>query len=213
MSKNGTIQSSKLHDGRPPVNAPNETSEPISDVVASVTGAMDREQVSLGDLIRSAGHISFTPLLFLPALAVETPLSGIPLFSTTMGILIFLVAAQMLMQRDHLWLPNWLLNLQTGTARIQRRFDQLAPVTSWLDRHTHQRLTFLVRKPLVFIPQLLCLVSGFIIPFLEFVPFSSSLIGTAVALLALGMMARDGVILLIAFVPYIGVGWLLLRLL
>lgn len=203
-------------------NATNDTSanqssprdgraETVREVVDSVLKVTDSETVTLGDLIISAGRASFTPLLFLPAVALATPLSGIPMFSTTMGILIFLVALQMLMGRDHLWMPTWLLNMQTKTGRIRDAFGRLDPVVTWLDNRTHKRLTFLAHRPFVFVPQLLCLVSGLIIPLLEFVPFSSSLMGVAVALLALGMLARDGAMLLIAFLPYVSVGWLMSR--
>jgi hypothetical protein len=48
-------------------------------------------------------------------------------------------------------------------------------------------------------------------PFLEFVPFSSSALGAGVALLAIGMLSRDGVITLLALLPYAGLIWLILR--
>jgi len=40
-------------------------------------------------------------------------------------------------------------------------------------------------------------------PFLEFVPFSSSLIGSAVALLAFGMLARDGLFVIFGLTVYV----------
>ena len=40
-------------------------------------------------------------------------------------------------------------------------------------------------------------------PFLEFVPFSSSLVGGAVALLAFGMFARDGLFVMLGLTVYV----------
>jgi len=40
-------------------------------------------------------------------------------------------------------------------------------------------------------------------PFSEFVPFSSSLIGGAVALLAFGMLARDGLFVILGLAVYV----------
>ena len=46
-------------------------------------------------------------------------------------------------------------------------------------------------------------------PLLEFVPFSSSIMGVGVALLALGILTRDGIVILLGLVPYGVVGWLI----
>lgn len=167
----------------------------------SLVGLVDRimsetkeDKVAMKDLVEAIGHASFTPLLLIPAVAVATPLSGIPLFSTSMGVLIFLVSIQMLLRRDHLWLPGWLLARQAKSARVRATFKRIRPVMAWLDTHTHERLLALVHRPLIFVPQLFCVITGLVMPFLEFVPFSSSLAGVAVALLAFGMLARDGLI-------------------
>jgi len=168
----------------------------------------DDDTVTVGALVLAIGHVSFAPLLVIPAVALVTPLSGIPLFSSVMGIMIFLVSVQMLFRREHLWLPAWLLKLTASRARVQAAFRFIRPVAGWLDRRTHTRLTLLTHRPLVFIPQLLCVLSGLFLPLLEFVPFSSSLVGVAIALLGIGMMARDGAIVFLAVLPYLGVGLL-----
>jgi hypothetical protein len=43
-------------------------------------------------------------------------------------------------------------------------------------------------------------------PFLELLPFSSSLLGVAICLLGLSMITRDGVLALIALAPLLGSG-------
>lgn len=180
-------------------------------LIDSINAATKQDQTTLDDLVQSVGHASFTPLLLIPALAVATPLSGIPLFSSVMGILIFLVATQMLFRRDHLWLPKWLLDRKFKSNQIRAAFERLRPAMAWLDDHTHSRVTVLSHRPLIFIPQVLCVLSGLIMPFLEFVPFSSSLLGVAVSMLAFGMLARDGLIIALGLVPYLGLVWLIVR--
>lgn len=166
-------------------------------------------KITLGELIKTIGQVSFAPLLIVPAIALATPLSGIPLFSSIMGVVIFLVSVQMLMRRDHLWLPQWLLNLKTNRDRVRTAFEKMHPVVAWLDRRTQTRLTILTHRPLVFIPQLICVLSGLFLPVLEFVPFSSSMVGVAVALLGIAMFARDGALLIVALLPYVAVGYLI----
>lgn len=182
----------------------------LAGLIDRIVQASENEQITVKDLVEAIGEASFTPLLLIPAVAVATPLSGIPLFSTSMGVLIFLVASQMLLRCDHLWLPVWLLQRHANGSRTKVAFEKSRPMMVWLDKHTHERLGFLLHRPLIFLPQVLCVLTGMLMPFLEFIPFSSSLAGIAVALLAFGMLARDGLFIALGFIPYVGLGWLIL---
>lgn len=181
----------------------------VSSLIGRVRVAADQTRISVADMVDAVGRDGFAAILLIPALAVATPLSGIPLFSSVMGIFITIVAAQMLSGRQSLWLPRWLLRLRAAGPRVDAAFARLTGLSGWIDRHTHPRLTWVTRRPLVFVPQILCLLSGLVMPLLEFVPFSSSLVGSGVALLALGMLVRDGVVIALALIPYAGVIWLI----
>ena len=183
----------------------------LPQIVDRVIDAADGETVSLDTVVQSVGRAGFTPLLLVPALAVASPLSGIPLFSSLMGFIIVLVSAQMLLRRKHLWLPGWVLRREVKGERVRTAFGKVRPFMDWIDRHTQQRLSIFVHRPLIYIPQLLCLASGLLMPVLEFVPFSSSIMGVGVVFLALGMVTRDGLLALLALIPYTGVAYLIFR--
>lgn len=187
-----------------------ETNESLPKVVAQIIDLGEADTVSLRDVLKEIGDASFAPILLLPALAAATPLSGIPLFSAMMGVVIFLVAGQMLLQRKHPWLPDWVLRREVKGDVLQKAFGYVQPVAKWFDKWTRHRMRWLISRPLVFIPQLLCVLSGMIMPVLEFVPFSSSIMGVGVALLALGMMTRDGLVVLLGTLPYALIGYLIL---
>jgi hypothetical protein len=186
---------------------PEQTSVLIG-ILDRILAATDKDRICIGDLVQAIGSASFTPVLLIPALAVVSPLSGIPLFSAVMGMLIFLVSSKMLLRRGQLWLPGWILRRRIDSARVRSAFTRLRPVMAWLDAHTHARLTAFVHRPLVFVPQALCVLSGLTMPFLEFIPFSSSLVGGAVALLAFGMLARDGLFVVLGSSLYLVPVWL-----
>lgn len=188
-----------------------EQSTVLVGIVDRILAVADREQVGVDDLVQAVGRASFAPVLLIPAIAVASPLSGIPLFSAVMGMLIFLVSLQMLLRRDQLWLPAWLLRRKTNGARVRSVFARVRPVMTWLDAHTYARLTAFVHRPLVFVPQTLCVLSGLVMPFLEFVPFSSSVLGCAVALLAFGMLARDGLFVMLGLALYLAPVWLVFQ--
>lgn len=180
----------------------------LPEIIDRILATAQAERTDIGKILASFGRASFTPALLLPALAVATPLSGIPLFSSLMGIMIALVSAQMLARRRYLWLPDWILSRQITGAALTSAFTRVRPVAVWIDARTARRVRLLSRRPLIFVPQILCLVSGLAMPFLEFVPFSSSVVGVGVAILALGMLARDGALIVMGLVPYALVAWL-----
>ncbi|MDM7458130.1 MAG: exopolysaccharide biosynthesis protein [Paracoccus sp. (in: a-proteobacteria)] len=172
---------------------------------ATISGLMLRieavarrtERTRLRDVVEALGRDSFIPQLMIPALAVVSPLSGVPLFSSLCGITIALVSAQMLLQRDRIWLPRWMLDRTIDSQRLISATERMKRPAGWLDRITRRRLRVLVWPPVLWATQAVCLACGLMMPFLELVPFTSSILGAIVSLLAFGMLARDGLFTLI----------------
>lgn len=173
--------------------------ESVSAILQRARRALEGDEVSVRDVVEALGRASFSPLLMLPALIIVTPVSGIPLFSTICGITIMLISFQMIAHRRHVWLPDWIMRRHAPRKRITKALDLLTPPARWLDRVTRERLRLLVEPPLLYLPQTLCLVSGAMMPLLEFVPFTASLAGFAVAVMAVAMVTRDGLLVLIGF--------------
>jgi len=182
----------------------------LSAVIGQVLLIAQSERVSLRKVMEQVGDASFAPVLLLPAVAVATPLSGVPFFSSLMGIVICLISLQMLLRRRQIWLPDWVLRRRLQGDVVCKAFQAIYPAARWIDARTGKRLHILSHRPFVYIPQLICLLSGAIMPLLEFVPFSSSIMGAGVALLAVGMLARDGLVILLGLLPYGLVGWVIM---
>lgn len=182
----------------------------VTGILDEIDHLADTGTLSLGDVIEAFGDRSFVPVLMVPAILVVSPLSGIPFFSSLCGLSIALVAAQMLVGRDHLWLPARLSRVTVEDTRVHRALRQIRGFARWLDRKARDRFRFLVAGPLSKLSQALCMLCGLSMPFLELVPFSSSILGTAVLFFATGFLARDGlfavvavaVMCLAALVPY-----------
>ncbi|MCR8549481.1 exopolysaccharide biosynthesis protein [Salipiger sp. P9] len=171
---------------------------PVGEIVDRIdAAAAERDELTLQALLRDTGERSFLPALMLPALLVVSPLSGIPLFSSLCGLSIAFVSGQMLLSHRHLWLPRAVRKLRIDAAHTQGAIGRLRQVSDWLDRHARRRLRLLTARPFRKWSQALCFLCGSAMPFLELVPFSSSLLGGAVLLLATGLLARDGVFTLL----------------
>ncbi|MET3598698.1 exopolysaccharide biosynthesis protein [Martelella mangrovi] len=164
-------------------------------------------EASVEHLMRSFGHASFIPLLILPALILITPLSGVPGLSTVCGLIIMLIAAQRLVGHKQIWLPGWIRHRTIKTPKLHAGLEKILPFTRLVDRVSRKRMTFLFRPPLVLLLPLACTIFGAVMPLMEIVPFSSSLIGVAVTLIAFSMLTRDGLFALFALVPLGVVVW------
>ncbi len=158
------------------------------------------EDVSIGAMLDATGQRSFGALLLVPGLLVFSPLSGIPGLPTLLAVLVGLIAAQLLVGRHHFWLPQWLLRRQAPRSKYDRAMHALKRPARWVDRLIRHRLTCLTAGPAVRLNALLCLLIALTMPPLELIPFASSVAGLALSLAGLGMMARDGVMVLLAIV-------------
>lgn len=176
----------------------------LGDLVDRVHEASQNEHVCVKDIVSAVGWRSMLPFLLIPALLAATPLSGIPGVSATCGILIALVSVRLILRYDEMALPRWIERKSVNADRLRSALKTAAPFVHWIDRHTRPRWRGLFHRPLIWVPETLCLISGLIMPFLEFIPFSASIVATGVCLLALSMLLRDGLLFLISLVPYAG---------
>lgn len=156
----------------------------------SMLGQADR--VTVAQILDHFGPASFVPALLVPALIVVSPLSGIFFLPTVMGLTTALIAAQMLIGRRALWLPGALRRRSLSGARLVQAAAWMGRFGGWLDRQTQERFGFILNWPLKMIPQTGCLISGLMMPLLELVPLSSSILGLAITLFAVSLLTRDG---------------------
>lgn len=177
----------------PPHDAAGEVAS-LGAIIERVMALSESPTVSVRDIIAGFGEASFLPFLMVPALIVVSPLSGIPLLSTICGTCIALIAVQMLIPRHrHLWLPDAIMRQRIGTVRLVTGLRRIERPARWIDARSHQRLQVLVRPPVSVLAQMMCVLCGAAMPFLELVPFSSSILASAVVLFGVGFLARDGV--------------------
>lgn len=183
--------------------------ESIEDVLECVeeAGATD-ERVSVGEIVHRIGEGAFPPLMLAPALVVVTPASAIIGLSTFCGMIVALVAFQMVIGRDRLWLPAFILNRTVRQQRLERILGHIERPARFIDRLTRRRLTILVDPPMARLWALICLLLSLIIPVLELVPMSSTIIAATISLFALAMLARDGLLVVVGLLVLGGAAWL-----
>ncbi len=172
--------------------------ENLSQFVDHLVDETDGAKVSLGELLQTIGHRSYGPLLLLPALiAAAPPIGGIPGMSLITGSIIFLIAIQMLLGFDHPWLPKRLLDFEFNRDRLTSFQKKAKSWLRWLDKPLAKRWTALTEPPWVQLVALVCVLLAPLFVPLALLPMAVALPSIAICLMAIGLMARDGVVVAI----------------
>lgn len=150
----------------------------------------DPEQ-TIGDLIHRASSRGFGVALFITALPVAAPATP-PGVSVPFGILVLLLAFQVLARRESPWLPAWIEKKKIKAAKKPSKFvGFMVGFTRFVERFLAARWTFMLRGGLFFglvIPVVILSAIVMLVP----LPITNSLASLAVVLIGLAMIEDDG---------------------
>lgn len=184
-----------------------EDLEGLLDFLEDAGKESDSDAVSVEKMLESVGTRSFGAMLLVPGLLTFSPLSGIVGLPTLCGVLVLLIAGQLLARRKHFWLPRWLLKRSVPRQKFLKALRFLRPGARWIDKLVDPRLTALTHGAATWCVAIICILIALSMPVLELVPFANSLSGAALAAIGLGLIARDGLLVLITVVIYlVGLG-------
>ena len=170
--------------------------EQLLDQIAEL--ADDESRVYMRQVVESVGSRSFGPLLLVIGVTLFSPLSGIPGMAVFAGLFVMLIAVQMLMGRNNFWLPSFILNRSVPQQKLLKAIGWVKPTARRIDKLIKPRLSFMLHSSSSYLLAGLCVAVAAGLPFLELVPFSSSIVGLGLAILGLALVARDGLLVLIA---------------
>ncbi|QJQ94221.1 MULTISPECIES: exopolysaccharide biosynthesis protein [Halomonadaceae] len=159
----------------------------------------ERDEVSIDNIVEAVGRRSFGPLLLVAGLLTLAPvISGIPGLPTLAAAIILLVSVQLLMARDHFWLPKLMLNRSIASDKFTKALGWMRKPARGIDYLLKNRLVWMLSHKGVRIVAIFCVLIALAMPPMELVPFSANAAGLALALFGLGLMAKDGLLVMVA---------------
>lgn len=173
----------------------------VSIVLETFAREWKEERVTVGDLVSAMeqrGHGMAMLVLSLPMLLPITP----PGVSAVVGLPTAFVALQLVLQRRHVWLPGFVRRRSIETGKFRNVLEKTASYVAGAEKLLKSRLGVLtegIAESLIGATALLIALL-LILP----IPFSNIPLGLAIALLAMGLIARDGVAVLLG--SAIGIG-------
>lgn len=169
--------------------------ETISDVRDKTKG----EKIDFEEVVQALNHRGFGPLILLPSIIVILPTGAIPGVPLLTAIFICLIAGQIILGRKYPWLPKRLRDFSFSKEKFERGVEKMTPYIKRIDNFTHERFQFLTSKPIQRLIAVCCIGLALSMIPLGFVPFACMLPAIVMFVLALGISAKDGILILTGF--------------
>ena len=159
------------------------------------------EGFSLRAIFDRLDERAFGAVLFILALPCTIPfLYGVP---QVVAVPMMVLTLQMLAGREEPWLPEKFGNRKIDKAGLTRTSKFGRKWFGWLERISHPRLMWITGKGADRVIALFMTVfcASILLPF----PLTNTVPGIAVAIIAFGLMARDGLLVILGGI--IGSAW------
>jgi len=173
---------------------PGETGQPagIAAALAALGEGPADGDVSFREIVDRLGVRSFGLAMLLLALPNLTPGPSIPGFSTIFGLPMVLLALQMLAGAPAPRLPRFIAERRISRAAVRRFLAHAVPIVARIDRVLRPRLAVVAEAR--GLAALGLLLEGVLLSLP--LPVVSMVAGVGALLIAVGLLARDGLVVL-----------------
>jgi hypothetical protein len=172
------------------VPCPRVAEDRLSDLLMRHAAMVTSERVTLGDMAEFLGDRSIGGLLLVLALPMALPVAAVGI-SVLFGVPMIVISAQLALGCRRAWLPARLARRSVPRSTFLTIVDRILPTLRRLERIVRPRAGWLA-GPWARVPVgMICLVLAIIITLP--LPLGHVVPGTAISVLALGLIERDGI--------------------
>lgn len=188
-----------------------QATRPLETLLDEAVDSAENGKVTVGTLLEAFGSRSFGPLISIFALiAAVPPIGGIPGIPTSMGVLVALIAVQLLFGQRHPWVPGFLKQIGFDRKKVEKARDKSQSWLGRIDTLIGRRLDWAATGIAERLAAACCVVIAAMMPPLELLPFAAALPASAILMFGLGLTARDGLLMLIGFAATAGAAYLVI---
>jgi len=192
---------------------PLDTEKPLQSILDHLDDVIIDDIADLKSIIESFGDRAFGPVMLLSGFFMLTPFGVIPGVPAAFGLIVITFAVQLLMRRETPWLPNILARVEVSSARVKKVKIKATPFLAKIDGIIRPRMQWAARGPFQVLAALIAIILSMAMVPLGAIPFAVCIPGFVLGLLGLGITARDGIMMMIAFTlsfgSFVGI-WVLL---
>lgn len=156
------------------------------------------ETLTYGELINALGEQAFGLITILFALPSALPISVIPGFSFIFGLPIVFIAVHLIIGRRSLWLPKKLANYRVNLKKLDAVAKKTLPTIMVIERYLKPRLLFLSSSIMERVLGVVLLILSLLL--LLPIPFSNFFFASLIICFGLGLVEKDGLLMLIGYI-------------
>ena len=172
----------------------------ISEVLDTLHDTTCGSKTSIDDVLKAFGRRAYGPILFVIGVISVSPVGSIPGASILFGSLIVILMVQYIVRDAAPWVPGWIRQRSVASDKAQAAVDKAKPYVERLERIVHPRWHSLTRPPWTYVAALICIGLALTMYPLALVPWGVLPPSFAIAVLGLGMMTKDGLLIAIGLV-------------
>lgn len=155
-------------------------------------------RTSVGELLSDFHENGLLLMMLFLALPVAIPLPYPPGFTTIIGIPLIILSIQMLLGFRRVFLPKKISRYEISNNTLITISNKVVPILRWIEGYIKPRFSFaqfIYCEQLVGFVSLICAISV-AIP----LPLTNSIPALGIAVMALGLLNRDGIVILCGLV-------------
>jgi hypothetical protein len=175
----------------------------LSEVLAELKHTLSGEIITMDALLDGLHERGFGVVLLAFALPLSIPLPKPPGISTLFGIPLLVLTTQQALGRRTFWMPQFIRRRSIEKEKLDRLLDNTVPVVKKIEILVRPRLEWVTHGRF---SRLIGFLGAIMAAFISIpLPGSNTIPGIGIALMAMGVMMRDGLAVIIGAV--IGTGW------
>lgn len=150
-------------------------------------------RLTLREIVEAFGERGFGALILIIALISLFPWP--PGSKAILSVPIILLSLELAFQRQHVWLPDWILNRGLSRQTFGQALERVMRPIRFMERLSKPRMPWLTGEIADVITGLVCVFLAVMMALP--VPFGDLLPGVTLIVLGLGIMQRDGAAILL----------------
>ena len=188
-----------------------EGDAPLEEIVDDAIAQSENGKVTLRGLLDAWGDRSYGPLFIMLGFIAGTPLAVVPGAAAVVGAVIALLALQMAFGLNHPWLPGIALKQSVSEKNLRAMRRKLEKPLRFLDRLITERWSWAAGEAMRRAAAAMVAALGLVmIPF-DAVPFLVAAPAWTVALFGVAIIARDGLVMVLALMGCLAIGLIGMR--
>ncbi len=171
----------------------------LLDTIKEDVSSGTKNKVTLGKVTRVIKQQGFGALLLAPAGILILPVGAIPGVPIACSVFITLIAGQIVIGREEVWLPKRLRTLSMSRSKFIQTVRRAKPFAKKIDTVVQARFEVLTTDFAHRIVASICIALAIPMAFIGFIPFIPMLLALPILFFSLGMCVKDGFLTLCGF--------------